>query len=179
MSRVRDRLRISARLVDAGSGRAVWSGMYEDDWNNVLALESNVAKAVVGHVRARVTPRERARLEHAPEVNPEAYRLHLQGLLRIVFSRRMGRRYSSRSARRRRSDPTYADPWVGLSYAYDFAVAVGLLSARESSEQSLAAARHAVALDRKAAPLGRRLRPRSTTSGISKQRSRDIEELLP
>ena len=80
MSRVRDRLRISARLVDAGSGRAVWSGMYEDDWNNVLALESNVAKAVVGHVRARVTPRERARLEHAPEVNPEAYRLHLQGL---------------------------------------------------------------------------------------------------
>lgn len=153
VSRVRDRLRISARLVDAGSGRAVWSGMYEDDWNNVLALESNVAKAVVGHVRARVTPRERARLEHAPEVNPEAYRLHLQGLAAYRLLTPDGiRRALISFGQATEIDPTYADPWVGLSYAYDFAVAVGLLSARESSEQSLAAARRAVALDPESGP---------------------------
>jgi TolB-like protein/tetratricopeptide (TPR) repeat protein len=151
--RVRDSLRISARLVDAGSGRAVWASMYDGDWNNVLALQSNVAKAVVGHVRARVTPRERARLESAPEVNPEAYRLYLQGLAAYRLLSPDGiRRAIISFGKATEIDPTYAAPWVGLAYAYDFAVAVGLLSERESADQSLAAARRAVALDPESGP---------------------------
>lgn len=153
VSEVRDRVRISARLVDARSGRSVWAGMYDEDVSNVLAVQSAVAKAVVQRVKARVTPRELARLARAPEVDPEAHRLYLRGLAAFRLMSADGIQRALVLFRKATElEPTYAEPWIGLAYAYDFSVAVGLLSERESATQSLAAARRAFELDPESGP---------------------------
>ena len=153
VSQARDRVSISARLVDAKSGRSVWAGSYDEGWTNLLAVQRDIAKAVVQRVNARVTPRERARLARAPAMDPQAHRLYLQGLVAYRTLTADGVRRALVLFRQAvELEPTYAEPWIGLAYAYDFAVAVGVLSERESSTQSLAAARRALALDPESGP---------------------------
>jgi hypothetical protein len=45
----------------------------------VLSLQAEVARTIVGQVRARVTAEEAARLEKARVVNPEAHEAYLLG----------------------------------------------------------------------------------------------------
>ena len=68
-----DRVRITAQLIDPNSDRPTWSEVYERDLRDVLTLQREVTVAIAGHVRARVTAPEQARLGKLRPVNPEAY----------------------------------------------------------------------------------------------------------
>src|SRR5262249_648228 len=69
-----DRLRITAQLVQAEGDRHIWARSYERDIRNVLALQGEIARDIVGEVRAnlRATPSAR-------QVNPESYEAYLRG----------------------------------------------------------------------------------------------------
>jgi len=45
----------------------------------ILALQSEVARAITSQIEAKVTPQELAQLTSTRSVNPEAYQLYLQG----------------------------------------------------------------------------------------------------
>ena len=80
-----DRVRINARLIDVAADRQVWAESYERDLRDVLALQSDVASAIVREIRVKVAPEESSRLVSQGPVDPEAYQLYLQG--RVAFSR--------------------------------------------------------------------------------------------
>jgi serine/threonine-protein kinase len=76
--RAGERVRIHANLIDAATDRSLWSGTYERDMTDVLALQSEVALAAAREI---VTT-----LSHEPEqeqadaaVDPESYKLYLKG----------------------------------------------------------------------------------------------------
>jgi TolB-like protein/tetratricopeptide (TPR) repeat protein len=68
-----DRVRITAQLIDPDSDRPTWSDVYERNLRDVLTLQREVTVAIAGHVRARLTAPEQARLGKLRPVNPEAY----------------------------------------------------------------------------------------------------------
>ena len=143
-----NRVRVSARLVDPRSGRAVWAETYDRSVSDVFALQRDLVMSVVGKTDARLTSAERARLERTPQANPEAHALYLQGLAAYHSLTTDGVRRSILLFRKAAEiDPEYSDPWTGLAYAYDFAVALALVSHQVSSTEALRAARRALELN--------------------------------
>lgn len=74
-----DRVRITAQLVHAASDTHLWARSYERDLRDVLALQSEVARAIVGEIRIRLTPPERAQLVRSARVEPAAHEAYLRG----------------------------------------------------------------------------------------------------
>jgi len=68
-----DRVRITANLLYAPTDRQLWAETYDRDLGYVLALYSEVARAIAREIRVAVTPAEEALLAATRPVNPEAY----------------------------------------------------------------------------------------------------------
>src|SRR5262249_12394751 len=74
-----DRVRITAQLIHAGTDEHVWAESYERDLEDVLALQSEVARAIANEIRVKLTPQEPARLAQARRVVLEAHEAFLKG----------------------------------------------------------------------------------------------------
>lgn len=72
-----ERIRLSAQLVDGTDDATVWAERFDRDIKDVLALQSDLAKAVVEALRLRLLPAERQALERYAPTDPEAYKLFL------------------------------------------------------------------------------------------------------
>jgi len=73
-----EQVRISAQLYDPRTDRQLWSESYERGLRDILALQREVARAIAGEVRVKLTPPEQERLAKAGRVRPEAYELYLK-----------------------------------------------------------------------------------------------------
>lgn len=81
-----ERVRIATQLFDVAADRNLWANSYERDLRDVLALQREVARDVVGEIRIKLTPQERVQFGSARAVNPEAYDHYLRG--KFYFHRR-------------------------------------------------------------------------------------------
>jgi TolB-like protein/DNA-binding winged helix-turn-helix (wHTH) protein/Tfp pilus assembly protein PilF len=72
--RSEDRVRITAQLIQAQGDRHIWAHSYERDLRDVLALQGEIARDIVGEVRANLRPTPSVR-----QVNPESYEAYLRG----------------------------------------------------------------------------------------------------
>ena len=72
-----DRVRITAQLIEAATDLHLWGDSYDRDLRDVLALHSEVARAIAEAIRIAVTPDETRLLASASEIDPEAHRLYL------------------------------------------------------------------------------------------------------
>jgi len=74
-----DSVRITAQLIRAAPEEKLWNGQYEREQRNILALQSEVARAVVQEIRIMLTPQEQLRLARKGPVNTDAYDYYLRG----------------------------------------------------------------------------------------------------
>jgi TolB-like protein/DNA-binding winged helix-turn-helix (wHTH) protein/tetratricopeptide (TPR) repeat protein len=74
-----DRVRVSVQLIHAPSDRHLWAAEYSRPLDDVIALQSEIAQAVVREVVATVTTEETARLAETHSVDADAYDLYLRG----------------------------------------------------------------------------------------------------
>jgi TolB-like protein/Flp pilus assembly protein TadD len=79
VARSGNRVRISARLVDAETDRHLWAETYEGELRDILALQSGIARAIAAAVEVKLTPPQEAALATAPTVNPAANEAYLKG----------------------------------------------------------------------------------------------------
>lgn len=143
-----DRVRISARLVEAAADRAVWSRSYEREVRDVLALQSEVAQAIAEEVRVSLTPEEQARLTRPRAVDPGALESYLEA--RHHWGRRtpegLQRSVELFRAALDRA-PAYAAAWAGLADAWNL---IGIFRLRRPSEafpMARSAAQRALAIE--------------------------------
>jgi len=114
--RAGDSVRITAQLIDARTDRHLWAESYERDLQDVLALQTDVARAIAAKVEAKLTPEEKARLDGAHLVNPKAYEAYLKG--RHYFEKgtasdsKIAAGYFEQAAR---EDPGFAPAYAGLA----------------------------------------------------------------
>jgi serine/threonine protein kinase/tetratricopeptide (TPR) repeat protein len=114
-----DTVRATLQLIDARTESHLWAGSFERDLNDILALQSEVARAVASEVRLALTPEETRRFAESRTVSPDAYRAYLRGI-------RLSPWYTTEEdldvavglfERAIELDPGYAPAYVGLSRA--------------------------------------------------------------
>jgi TolB-like protein/Tfp pilus assembly protein PilF len=117
--RVGDRVRITAQLIHGSAERHLWARSYERGMQDILGLQSEIARAIADEIKVTLTPEDRARLSSSRVVDPEAYQQYLRG--RYLLNQRSERttneaiRYFERAIQR---DPTYASAYSGLADCY-------------------------------------------------------------
>jgi len=143
-----DQVRITAQLIQAATDTHLWAKSYERDLRDVLALQSEVAGAIANEIKIKLTPQEQVRLASASAVNPEAYRLYLQG--RYQFSKRTLPAFEKSIQLFQQvleKDPDYALAYAGLAESYGILPFYGGALPKDAFPKAKAAAVKALELD--------------------------------
>jgi serine/threonine-protein kinase len=140
-----NRVRVTARLIEAEDDRHVWAGSYERDIRDVLALQNEVAQAIAREIRAKLAPAARA--GHAP-VHPAAYEHYLLG--RHFWNKRSNQDLETAIQHFQRAiaaDSAYAAAYAGLADVYSIMGVNGVRPSQEVFPRARAAALRALKLD--------------------------------
>jgi tetratricopeptide (TPR) repeat protein len=139
------RVRISAELIQAANEQNLWAESFERNFTDVLALQADVAKAIVGEIQINLTHQEQAQFASNRAIVPRAYEAYLQG--RYYASKRTGEALSRSITYYQqaiRQDPSYAAAYAGLADAYslvgeyvDLPPTENLAKAKEAAEKAL------------------------------------------
>jgi eukaryotic-like serine/threonine-protein kinase len=73
-----NRVRVNVHLVDTSTNAQTWSDRYERTVDDLLGLQSELAKSIVAQLKATLSPAEKAAIERRPTQDMEAYDLYLQ-----------------------------------------------------------------------------------------------------
>lgn len=141
-----ERVRVTLRLIHAGSDTAVWSQSFDEIRGEVFALQTRLARAVAGEMQMALSPRVAAVSQPR---HPEAYDEFLRG--RFAFRRQTQQGMETALQHFQRAieiEPTYARAWTGMAGVYlslggDFAV----MSEVEGARLARDAAGRAITLD--------------------------------
>jgi serine/threonine protein kinase/tetratricopeptide (TPR) repeat protein len=112
---VGNRLRVNVQLIDAATDRHLWAEQYDRTLKDVFAVQSEIARAIVGAVGTTLTGVEAGAIAAAPTANAEAYRLYLQG--RDYFLRPGYVRQNFESAQQLYERAVALDPGFALAHA--------------------------------------------------------------
>ncbi len=145
---VGDRVRVTAQLIHAATDKHLWADTYDREFRDILALHSEVARAIAREIKVAVTPEEAARLASSRPVKPEAYEAYLKG--RYHWNKRTGEgiktglKYFQHALE---IDPGYALAYVGLADSYGLLPYYAGFRPEEAHPKGKAAARKALELD--------------------------------
>ena len=116
MLRVGGRIRVTAQLIHGPTDQHLWAKSYERDSEDILTLQSELARAIAEEVKVKLTPREVTRLSKVRRINREAHEAYLKGIYhfdRLDMGR--GMQYFQESTQ---IDSTYAPAWGRLARGY-------------------------------------------------------------
>ena len=127
-----------------------WANSYERDFQDALALESEVAEAIATEIQVSITAKDRERLRQRRPAAPEALDAYLRG--RYFWNRRTEdglRRAVQYFQQAIAADPTYALAYTGLadSYALLGSIEIDSMPPRKAMPLAKAAAQKALELD--------------------------------
>ena len=142
-------VRITAELVQTSSDRALWAETYENQVGDILALQQQVANAIVRQIQIELTPQEQQALTAPQSISPEAYEDYLKG--KYYWNRRSEAALTkaiSYFELATKDEPQYALAYAGLADCYSIigAAIVGTVPARDVASKAEAAAIRAIEL---------------------------------
>jgi eukaryotic-like serine/threonine-protein kinase len=141
------RVWVTVHLVDAPKERSIWSGRYEGQMTDVLALQSRVADAIAAQIHTGLTAEDRGRVSRDRRVNPEAYDSWLKGRQALF---RASVEDVQRSIQLFQDaldvEPEYAPAYAGLADSY-LTLSGMYLTPREAMAKAKAAAMRALEID--------------------------------
>jgi serine/threonine protein kinase/tetratricopeptide (TPR) repeat protein len=81
------RVRITVKLVDAGTDHTIWSEIYDRNLTDIFAIQSEVAETIGWKLTATLPPEEKKLIEKKLTDNLEAYDLYLQAKEALVTAK--------------------------------------------------------------------------------------------
>jgi eukaryotic-like serine/threonine-protein kinase len=142
-------LSVSAELVDAREDKQLWGEQYSRKLADIHSVQQEIATAVSGNLRVRLTSEEKTRLNKPSTTNSEAYQLYLKGRYHAnqttATELKKAIDYFEQAINK---DPSYALAYAGLADAYS-ALGGGwqFLAPSDSFPKAKAAAMKALELD--------------------------------
>ena len=144
-----DRLRITAKLVDARSGVHLWAEHFDGGVSDLFAFQDTVAGRTAEALSVKLTEDERSGLAARPTTSVAAYDDYLRG--RMFYGGRTQRENDIARAMYRRAiekDPGFALAYAALALTYiDDARSVSDDADDASAQKAIDMAKRAVALD--------------------------------
>jgi eukaryotic-like serine/threonine-protein kinase len=144
-----DELSVSAELVDTREDKQLWGEQYKRQLADIASVQQEIASAISGNLRVRLTSEEKTRLGKTYSANAEAYQLYLKGRYHAnqgtAEGYKKGIEYFQQAIDK---DPGYALAYASLADSY---VGLGGGNAyappRETLPKAKAAATKALELD--------------------------------
>jgi TolB-like protein/Tfp pilus assembly protein PilF len=141
-------VRVNARLLHAGTDTLIWEKTFQTVVSDVLALQSQVARAVADGIRHRLTAVQERSLAAGGAQDFGAFDLYLRGRyywnMRTKEGLTRSVQYFQAAIDR---DPAYAVAYAGLADAYNVLGAYGMLPRADADTQAHRAATRALELD--------------------------------
>jgi eukaryotic-like serine/threonine-protein kinase len=143
-----DRIRVSAKLVDATKDQKLWSADYNRASSDVIRLQKDIVQAVSTAIAGTLSPVDQARLAAgARSVDPAAYEAYLKGV--YFFAKGTHSAFGKAQGYYEKAialDPGFAPAYTGLAETLSYQAFTGSLppAAWSKSEELLA---HALSLD--------------------------------
>lgn len=75
-----NRIRITAQLIDAGTGSHVWAERYDRAIDDIFAVQDEITLVLATEMQVNLTEGEQARLHYTTTTNVEAWTLWVKGL---------------------------------------------------------------------------------------------------
>ena len=146
--RAKNRVRITAQLINAGDGTHFWSKNYNRELEDIFHLQDEISELIADQIRENFGHLELPFFPHAiPTSSIEAYELLMKG---NYFLKRKDfddiRRALELFKQSIQLDPQYSEAYSALGEAYIHAAGFGMLTTREAHELARQAAEKAVAL---------------------------------
>lgn len=144
-----DRVRITVQLIHAATDRNLWAQSYERGMRDVLSLQDEVARGVVGELRVGLAPSAQS-LAGAPKpVNPEAYDHYLRGRFFLHRQKREENEAAITALENAVAvDPSFAAAQAELAQAYVWKLFLfDPKDERQLAEKAFLASEKALALD--------------------------------
>jgi TolB-like protein/Flp pilus assembly protein TadD len=118
VQRAGDRVRINVQLIDARTDAHLWAESYDRELTaaNIFAIQSEVAAAIAGALKATLTAGEQARVNAVPTQNLEAWESYQLGRQRLAKRTSSGLTEAERYFRKAiELDPNFALAYSGLA----------------------------------------------------------------
>jgi len=143
-----DRIRITAQLIQGETDVHLWSGTFDRELRDVLALQSDVAQGIARQIEIAVGGQNGSPVA-ARAVAPAVYESYLKGRFELHKNTRAGLEEALRHFQVAiDADATFAPAFAGLAAAYtDLGLVFFGASPLETRPKVLAAARKALELD--------------------------------
>ncbi|MGH9627356.1 MAG: tetratricopeptide repeat protein, partial [Bryobacteraceae bacterium] len=141
------KVRITAKLIRAHDDRHLWSEEYERDLTDIMAVQSEVARAVAREIQIKLTPREQTSLTRTHPVKPDAYLAFLKGnffLFKGISGVPKSIDFFTQAVK---LDSSYADAHAGLAQALCYMGIFGFRPSTETHPAARVAALKALELD--------------------------------
>jgi TolB-like protein/Flp pilus assembly protein TadD len=147
--RAGNRVRITAQLIDAPTGRHVWAERYDRDLSDIFALQDELTEAIVGAVAPSFISAEARRVERKPPESLDAWDYAMRGNWFLSHWSREDIAEAKRLFERALEiDPRSTAALTGLAFALVLTIAFGLADdANEARAAAYAAGQRAVAQD--------------------------------
>lgn len=142
-----DQVRVNIRLIDVDSGKSLWGGSFDENYENIFAVQDAISTKVAEALRLRLKVSDPSALAGGTR-DVDAYRLYLQGRL-----------FQFRSTRHEilqaigfyqqaiQIDPNYALAYASMADAYRMLPITSDTAADEAFPAAKAAAKRAIELD--------------------------------
>jgi adenylate cyclase len=145
------RVRITAQLIDATTGRHVWAERYDRQIEDIFDLQDEMSQTIVGAVEPELSAAERHRAIAKPPENLDAWECYQRGVWHMWRSERAGHLEAERLFDRATDlDPGFASAYAYGSYTQYSTVIMGWSDDPEQSlEAGMAMAEKALSIDDK------------------------------
>jgi adenylate cyclase len=142
-----NRIRVTVQLVEVEHGYNLWSERYDRDFDDIFAIQDEIALAITEKLKITLLQNEREQIEKLPTVNTEAYELYLKG--RFYWGKRgrwLGLALENFS-KAIQIDPKFAAAYAGVADAYSSLGMYGIIPPYDAMPKAKAAASKAVSID--------------------------------
>jgi DNA-binding winged helix-turn-helix (wHTH) protein/TolB-like protein/Flp pilus assembly protein TadD len=134
IQRTGDRVRVTARLLDARTGETLWAQTFDERWTDIFAVQDTISLRVSETLASNLSGRDRKKVARRYTNSAEAYELYLQGAYlsgkRTLEALERSDEYFNRALE---LDPNFALAYQGL--ATNYSEPRPLLSPREAQKK--------------------------------------------
>ncbi len=153
--RAGERIRVTAQLIDTGSGSHVWAERYDRKLEDIFDLQDDITETIVGRIEPEIGTAIRHKVQRAPRRDLRAWDCYHLGIANFYKFTAEGNREAERLLQRSRElDPDFAEAHAWWAYATILGMVYWDTEPDPAlMDEALAATRTAVALDNQNAVL--------------------------